>query len=50
MLEEPNLQSNAAMNKWIQGILTFDFTLTHIPADKHKRSDVLSRRPLAESE
>jgi hypothetical protein len=50
MLKEPDLQPNAAMNRWIQGILTFDFTLTHVPADKHKGPDALSRRPMAEGE
>ena len=50
MLKEPDLQPNAAMNRWIQGILTFDFTLTHVPADKFKGPDALSRRPMAEDE
>ena len=50
MLKEPDLQPNAAMNRWIQGILTFDFTLKHIPAAKFKGPDGLSRRPKAEDE
>ena len=50
MLNEPDLQPNAAINRWIQGILTFDFELVHVPADRHKGPDALSRRPLAEGE
>jgi hypothetical protein len=45
MLNEPDLQPNAAINRWIQGILMFDFTLVHVPADRHKGPDALSRRP-----
>ena len=33
MLNEPDLQPNAAINRWIQGILLFDFKLVHVPAD-----------------
>jgi hypothetical protein len=50
MLNEPDLQPNAAVNRWIQGILMFDFALIHVPADRHKGPDALSRRPLAEGE
>jgi transposase InsO family protein len=50
MLNEPDLQPNAAINRWIQGILLFDFALVHVPADKHKGPDALSRRALAEGE
>jgi len=50
MLNEPDLQPNAAINRWIQGILLFDFALVHVPADKHKRPDALSHRALAEGE
>ena len=50
MLNEPDLQPNAAINRWIQGILLFDFTLIHVPAAKHVGPDALSRRPLAEGE
>jgi hypothetical protein len=31
MLNGPDLQPNAAVNQWIQGILIFNFTLIHIP-------------------
>jgi len=50
MLNEPDLQPNAAINRWIQGILMFHFKLIHVPAEKHKGPDALSRRPLAEGE
>ena len=50
MLNDPDLQPSATINRWIQGILTFDFELVHVPADQHKGPDALSRRPLAEGE
>ncbi len=50
MLNEPDLQPNAAVNRWIQGILMFDFALVHVPAERHKGPDALSRRTLAEGE
>ena len=50
MLKEPDLQPNATMNRWIQGILLFDFELVHVPAEKHKGPDALSRKELGEGE
>ena len=50
MLKNPNLQPNATLNRWIAGILLFDFTLIHIPAIHHKGPDGLSRRPPAEDD
>jgi transposase InsO family protein len=50
MLNEPDLQPNATINRWIQGILLFDFTLVHVPAIRFKGPDALSRRPLADDE
>ena len=50
MLNEPDLQPNAAVNRWIQGILMFDFALVHVPATQHKGPDALSRRTLAKGE
>jgi len=44
MLNEPDLQPNASMNRWIQGILLFDFKLIHVKAENHKGPDALSRR------
>lgn len=31
MLNEPELQPNTVINRWIQGVLLFDFTLIHVP-------------------
>ena len=50
MLNAPDLQPNAAMNRWIQGILTFDITLKHVPGRTHLAADALSRRQLGEGE
>jgi hypothetical protein len=50
MLNEPDLQPDAAINRWIQGILMFDFTLTHVPGIKHVAPDALSRRELGPGE
>ncbi len=44
MLNDPDLQPNATINRWIQGILLFDFKLIHVPADKFRGPDGLSRR------
>lgn len=50
MLREPDLQPNATINRWIQGILLFTFTLHHIPADRFTAVDALSRRPPADDD
>ena len=50
MLNEPDLQPNATINRWIQGVLLFTFKLIHVPAERHKGPDALSRRPLAQGE
>jgi hypothetical protein len=50
MLNEPDLQPNAAINRWIQGILMHDFTLVHVSATQFKGPDALSRRECAEDE
>ena len=50
MLNEPDYSPNATINRWIQGINLFTFELVHIPAEKHRGPDALSRRPLAEGE
>ena len=44
MLNNPDLQPNASINRWIQGILLFDFELCHVPAERHKGPDALSSR------
>lgn len=50
MLKRPDLQPNATMNRWIQGILLFDFELVHIPAAQFKGPDALSRREATQEE
>jgi len=44
MLSNPDIQPNAAINRWIAAIQLFNFKLVHVPADKHKGPDGLSRR------
>jgi transposase InsO family protein len=50
MLNNPDLQPNATLNRWIAGILLFDFILIHVPASQHKGPDALSRRPPADDD
>lgn len=50
MLNDPDLQPNATINRWIQGILLFDFELIHVPAERHKGPDALSRKERASDE
>ncbi len=50
MISSPDIQSNVAMNRWIQGILLIDFTLIHIPGTKFQGPDALSHRDLGENE
>ena len=50
MLNEPELQPNAVINRWIQGILLYDFELLHVSATKFKGPDALSRRPVDQSQ
>jgi hypothetical protein len=50
MLNKPDLQPNAAMNRWIFAILLYSFELVHVPGDKHVGPDGLSRRPRAEDD
>ena len=50
MLDHPDIQVSAVINRWIQGILQFDFKLVHVPAYKHKGPDALSRRPVEEGD
>lgn len=45
MLNNPDMQPNAVINRWIAGILLFNPRLVHIPATKHTGADGLSRRP-----
>ena len=50
MLNNPDLQPNATLNRWIQGIMLFDFELRHVPAERHRGPDALSRRLPSEKE
>jgi hypothetical protein len=44
MLNNPDIQPNAAMNRWIAAILLFDFAIEHTPGISHA-PDGLSRSP-----
>ena len=44
MLGNPDIQPNAAINRWIAAIKLFDFTLIHVPGRNHIGPDGLSRR------
>jgi hypothetical protein len=50
MLSNPDVQPNATINRWIAAILLFDFKLVHVPANKHRGPDGLSRREPAPDE
>ena len=43
MLANPDLDPSASINRWILAILTFHFTLVHVPGTMHG-PDGLSRR------
>ena len=43
MLNDPDLQPNTTINRWIEGILLFNFKLIHISAAHHRGPDALSR-------
>jgi hypothetical protein len=42
MLNNPDIQPNATINRWIAGILLSDFKLVHIPTIHHMAADGLS--------
>jgi hypothetical protein len=44
MLANPNLNPRSSINRWILSILTFHFTLIHVPGSMHG-PDGMSRRP-----
>ena len=50
MLHNPDLVPSAAVNRWIAGILLFNFQLRHVAGTSHTAADGLSRRPRADSE
>jgi hypothetical protein len=50
MINNPDLQPNTTINRWIAGILLFQFNLIHVPATKHTGADGLSRRPATDED
>ncbi len=50
MLIALDMQPNAAINRWIQGILLFNFNLIHVPGTKFKGPDALSQRDIGPDE
>jgi hypothetical protein len=50
LLNNPDLQPDAAVNRWIQGILMFHFALLHVPATQFQGPDALSRRVIGTGE
>jgi hypothetical protein len=50
MINNPDIQPTAVLNRWIAGIKLFDFDLVHVPGKEFKGPDGLSRRALGEGE
>ena len=51
MLNDPDIQPNNVINRWIASILLFNFELVHVPGRDHVGPDGLSRRwPTVEDE
>jgi hypothetical protein len=50
MINNPDLQPNTTINRWITGILLFSFKLVHVSVLKHKGVDGLSRHPPVEED
>lgn len=48
MLNNPDIQPNAAANRWIAGILLFDFELEHTPGATHTPDGLSRRKPADE--
>ena len=44
MLEHPDDQASAVLNRWIEGVLQFSGEIVHVPAKEHEAPDGLSRR------
>ena len=45
MINNPDLNPNATLNRWIATIKLFDFDLKHVPATIHTGPDGMSRKP-----
>ena len=39
MINNPDVQPNATINRWIAAILLSDFKIRHVPVDKHTGAD-----------
>jgi hypothetical protein len=50
MINNPDMQPNNALNRWIQGILLHDFKLNHVPATQFRGPDALSHKQPAKDE
>ena len=50
MLNNPDVQPNVTINRWITTILLFNFKLVHIPAEKHHGPNGLSWHEPADDE
>ena len=50
MVNKPDLLPNAPGNRWLAFINLFDFEIVHVPAERHKGPDGLSRRRHAEDD
>lgn len=50
MLNNPDVQPNATINRWIAGILLFSIKLRHVPGESHSGADGLSRRKRADDD
>ena len=50
MINNPDSQPSQPLNRWIRNILMFDFELVHVPGQRHKAPDALSRRRYTEAD
>jgi hypothetical protein len=50
MINKPDLMPSAPGNRWLAFIHLFDFEITHVPAERHKGPDGLSRRRRADDD
>ena len=50
MINNPDIQLSATINRWIAGILLFDFKLRHVSAKDHTPADRLLRRPRSQDD
>ena len=50
MINNPDIQPNATINRWIAGILLFEVKLVHVPGTHHGGPDGLSRSDNTEEE